>query len=1307
MAKKLETALIISGDASGGLRVIKATQTELDKMAQSSKDAGKAATLASKVQQDSFAQTIPVVRSTTDTIKEYTKAVAGAFAVKEVISVADEWNQISARIKQAAGSTDEFAVAQSRLLDIAKKNHTAFEGVADLYTGSAGLLKAEGFNNDQTLKFVNTISSGIKMVSADAETAQSIFMAFDHALALGSFQMEDFNTLNLKARPLLMELADAMGITESQLVKLASSGKLSTDQWLPALMKASGQIEKAASAMPNTVAGSLQVLKDQFMAYVGQVNQANGATTTLASGIDLVSDHLNVFMGIIASAGAAKLSQMLVSSAIAAKKSAVAALENAAAAKEASIAAKADAVAEQQRAAAHADQLATTVQMTSADLQRARAAETTAASNLAAAQAEQQRAALTAALAAGTRNQAAAELALSAANEKVAISQTALTAAQKATQVATAASTAAIGAQTAVTNTATVRNSLYQTSLLALSGTLNVVKNGLRALTLAFGGWPGIALTVASVAATFLLFRQHTDETNSSITDLNTTVDEAIRKFQSLTQAQKDAVQLDLATKLQDQSDAMGDSLDTIAAKLSTWAIPRSVTGSYDDFNAVLEKVRNGEADASELSKAAQKDFMIPEWVKNSVIQLASEYDTAKGKIDEYRQRQDALTATQDTSTNSLHNNTAATNTNSDAWLKFIGNMESARDILGMTAQQEAEYNAQKQGFTAQQIGYAGAIAGETDELKKYQKAIESGKKTEAEAHLQRARESAEQAALWQAQGIAVVEMGKNFQKAQLMVSGLSGSLSTAAIQFALSFDSINAQTGDLTKNAIAQVNARAKALLATANIGGGNGKGTTGSGNDPAKKLADDYAQQSKQLRETIALQGQATEVAKIRYATEQGDLKKLSAAQKKALLDLAAQADQSSIAKQAADRIKGMDEQIAMFGKEGEAAKIAYDLERGELAKLTGAQRETLQLRAKEIDLLERRKDLMSNYLPDASSLSGFAKDQADINSMLSGTQQEYAQKAFKDRIKDYATEGMPDQSSLDASVGGPFSEIARMQRENDEYEKAYQKRLDLLQAYAEKRLTVEGDTDAQSNARAAIAKDALSALEDDHRKRTAVAEQQMNAARMAGYASTFGGMADTAKTFFGEQSGLYKGAFAASKAFSVAQAAILVPSVFMEVYRSIASIPFVGPFIAPVMASAAAASMIAQQSSISSTNLTGMAHNGISSVPKEGTWLLDEDERVLNGPQNSDLTNFLARENRASTQRNEQASKAAQPAAAASPPVINIVEDASRAGQTSTSIDDLGRQVTEVVVSNIRSEQEIWQAMATKGGLSARGN
>ncbi|MDQ8917739.1 hypothetical protein RFH39_05580 [Acinetobacter baumannii] len=122
------------------------------------------------------------------------------------------------------------------------------------------------------------------------------------------------------------------------------------------------------------------------------------------------------------------------------------------------------------------------------------------------------------------------------------------------------------------------------------------------------------------------------------------------------------------------------------------------------------------------------------------------------------------------------------------------------------------------------------------------------------------------------------------------------------------------------------------------------------------------------------------------------------------------------------------------------------------------------------------------------------------------------------------------------------------------------------------------------------------------------------------------TLGGMADLMGGLLGEQSAGYKAMFAMSKAFAVAQAIMNAPQTYSNVYTSASLIPMIGPYIAPVLAGAAVAVQVAQAAQIKSVNLTGMAHNGIDSVPKEGTWLLDGGERVLNPNQNKDLTNYL---------------------------------------------------------------------------------
>lgn len=122
------------------------------------------------------------------------------------------------------------------------------------------------------------------------------------------------------------------------------------------------------------------------------------------------------------------------------------------------------------------------------------------------------------------------------------------------------------------------------------------------------------------------------------------------------------------------------------------------------------------------------------------------------------------------------------------------------------------------------------------------------------------------------------------------------------------------------------------------------------------------------------------------------------------------------------------------------------------------------------------------------------------------------------------------------------------------------------------------------------------------------------------------------------------------------------------------------------------APAAGALASTHALSKTlSLTGMAHDGIDSVPREGTWLLDEGERVLTSPQADSLDAFLAR----------------QEAGGSSGTTVNVIEDSSRAGQTETRRGSNGEEEVNVFVADIMGGGRRAQAIQTVFGLRRQGN
>lgn len=120
-----------------------------------------------------------------------------------------------------------------------------------------------------------------------------------------------------------------------------------------------------------------------------------------------------------------------------------------------------------------------------------------------------------------------------------------------------------------------------------------------------------------------------------------------------------------------------------------------------------------------------------------------------------------------------------------------------------------------------------------------------------------------------------------------------------------------------------------------------------------------------------------------------------------------------------------------------------------------------------------------------------------------------------------------------------------------------------------------------------------------------------------------NTWSQMTQAVKDSEGEQSGSFKAMFLMQQTMAFASAIVSAHLAAVQTTADI-TLPFVGKVPA---ASAILAFGYANAGIIAGQTLAGMAHDGIDNIPKEGTWLLDGGERVLNPQQNKDLTSYLA--------------------------------------------------------------------------------
>lgn len=228
-------------------------------------------------------------------------AFAGAFATGHLISLADEWNSVNARLKQASQSSDDFQVSQRELMAISQRTGTAFSDNASLFARSAASMREYGYSSEEVLKVTEAISTGLKLSGASTAEASSVITQFSQALAQGVLRGEEFNSVNENGDRVIRALAAGMGVARKDLKAMADNGKLTADKVVPALISQLGALRDEYAAMPDTVSSSATKVENAFMAWVGGANEASGVTKTLTGVLNGVAGNIDT---VAAAAGA-------------------------------------------------------------------------------------------------------------------------------------------------------------------------------------------------------------------------------------------------------------------------------------------------------------------------------------------------------------------------------------------------------------------------------------------------------------------------------------------------------------------------------------------------------------------------------------------------------------------------------------------------------------------------------------------------------------------------------------------------------------------------------------------------------------------------------------------------------------------------------------------------------------------------------------------------------------------------------------------------------------------------------------------
>ena len=240
-------------------------------------------------------------------------AGAGA-ALFAYTQAANRFVEIRSKLMPLFEAQTDVNQALSDVYGIAQRARAGLEPVIDLYAKMKVGADQLGMSQQRVLRITELASKAATLSGGTAQSREAGLYQFSQGFGSGTLAGEELksvkeNTLAL-ARAIsegLGKLPEFKGIDTSigKLKELGEQGKLTAEVIARALEASAGSIEQRFSRLPPTLGASMTALSNSATMFVGRFEEATGIVGTLASGVLLLGNNLNVVAGVLGGVAAA------------------------------------------------------------------------------------------------------------------------------------------------------------------------------------------------------------------------------------------------------------------------------------------------------------------------------------------------------------------------------------------------------------------------------------------------------------------------------------------------------------------------------------------------------------------------------------------------------------------------------------------------------------------------------------------------------------------------------------------------------------------------------------------------------------------------------------------------------------------------------------------------------------------------------------------------------------------------------------------------------------------------------------------
>lgn len=222
-------------------------------------------------------------------VKGLIGAYAGFRGIQGLISLSDQHTKLTAQLKLATQTQEEYNQAYQSTIRIANQAQAAIEPVAQLYARVSKATREMGANQASVATITEATALGLKVSGATAEESASAILQLSQAMGSGVLRVEEFNAVNEAAPRIMQALAESLNVPIGQLRDMAKEGLLTADVVGNSLIDSLEQLRKEAEET-QTIAGTFTVIKNRLSLLVGEFMAATNASSGMASAFKWMGD---------------------------------------------------------------------------------------------------------------------------------------------------------------------------------------------------------------------------------------------------------------------------------------------------------------------------------------------------------------------------------------------------------------------------------------------------------------------------------------------------------------------------------------------------------------------------------------------------------------------------------------------------------------------------------------------------------------------------------------------------------------------------------------------------------------------------------------------------------------------------------------------------------------------------------------------------------------------------------------------------------------------------------------------------------